>query len=960
MEIESGNQKPVAFVTAYIKIYEDNAAESSRHRNLEWRMELFYSLASTGLKLFLFCSPEFEYLFRNPEFETKYPNVTLVQVLNIEDTWTWKTVGEVAAKNGMEELELPEHRNFVKDNKKYLVLQNAKVEFVKTVTELYPEYDHYSWIDFSIVSILKERANSLEYMRLCYDEFPNFSSKRQRQETPQKRYFFLPGCWHQQWFEPDKDALSKRIHWRFCGGFFIADRDSMLRFTKAFTKELPNYLDQFKVLTWEVNFWAWLEVVHSVLEPEDADRWKPTWFQADHNDSMVRTPLWGIATPLLTYTPHAHLEDLTLGANLSQEDHPKPDTEFLGSCSFTDTQTHGKILNTRIVNYWMYPNGYYRFHSEDRILRTRNLFSLIDANGQPTETYPILEDLGESVTRRHNPKAFSQGLEDVRIWTIPPSETCEKEQIRFIATNVNCSPTGNGRMVIGDLNLYSISETDAWTPKMENAVNVFPPRDSYIEKNWIPILLPDSENKLQEHFIYQWSPFQLGTLVTHSPKENDPYPETQLKIIREMPSSNPFFFGKIRGSSCFVTYPGQKEDSNSKDDSNGKNNDANDGEPKWLGVVHLSEEDAPRRYYHSLVTLDKNGLPLRYTPPFQFCKQGIEFCTGLECIQTQKVGEVGETETETETETSIRFWISRHDRDPAILTVPFDIFTFPFQYNESHPRNGNENGNANIQIQSETHSIKESDMQPTPIHIYVLCFNEELLLPHTVQHYRQYLPHAHITVYDNESTDRSVEIAKELGCAVVSWNSQNIQNEYIQKDMRNNIWKKGPETGWKLMIDMDEWLCVTEDQLREEEEKGVTILRVKGVNVMGTSTCPNLTDVTHEDLESIPKVVDWSQESKNLCFLTPHVKEMNYTHGAHACNPKGARIRFSEKTYYNKHMENLGLPFFIQKFTRRAERNRVMHDHKINLHYTDDIKKITTRYEELMGQAYEVESFERF
>jgi hypothetical protein len=178
--------------------------------------------------------------------------------------------------------------------------------------------------------------------------------------------------------------------------------------------------------------------------------------------------------------------------------------------------------------------------------------------------------------------------------------------------------------------------------------------------------------------------------------------------------------------------------------------------------------------------------------------------------------------------------------------------------------------------------------------------------------------------------------------------------------MRNNIWKKGPEHGWKLMIDMDEWLCVTEDQLREEEEKGVTILRVKGVNIMGTSTCPNLTDLTHEDLESIPKVVDWSQESKNLCFLTPHVKEMNYTHGAHACSPKGARIRLSEKTYYNKHMENLGLPFFIQKFTRRAERNRVMHDHKINLHYTDDIKKITTRYEELMGQAYEVESFERF
>lgn len=949
--MSTSEKKEVAFVTAYLKIYEDDSAENSRHRNLEWRMELFHSLASTGLKLFLFCSPEFEYLFRNPEFESKYPNVTLVQVLNIEDTWTWKTVGEVAKKNGMDDLGLPEKRNFIKDNKKYLVLQNAKVEFVRTVTELYPDYDHYSWIDFSIVSILKERSNSLEYMRLCYGDLPKFSS--QSQSKDKKRYFFLPGCWNQQWFEPDKDALSKRIHWRFCGGFFIADRNSMLRFTKAFTKELPNYLDQFKVLTWEVNFWAWLEVVHSVLEPEDSERWKPTWFQADHNDSMVRSPLWGFVTPLVKYTSQAHLEDLSLGENISDEDKPQNGLEWLGSSAFIDTEKYGKILNTRIVNYWMYPNGYYRFHTEDKILRTRNLVSFLDERGQPKTTFPMHEELGESVTRRHNPTAFSQGLEDIRLWKKIDPQT-QEEQIRFIATNVNYSPTGNGRMVVGDLNIYPSSSsenesTQNWSPKVENAVNVFPPGDSWIEKNWIPILLPNTDSntqnlqelqELREHFIYKWSPFLMGTLKTEPPKESEIYSETKLKIIKEIPSSNPFFFNKIRGSSCFIPYPQSENETEIED--------------KWLGVVHSSEEDLPRSYFHSLITLDKDGNPLRHSPPFEFCSRGIEFCIGFDSFST---------ETENGKETMLRFWISRHDRDPAILTIPFSVIPMPGYYN----RNTNipntllaKPEDIDAETDANTNTESESEQYKTPITIYVLCFNEELLIPHTIQHYRKYLPHAKIVIYDNESTDRSVEIAKEMGCDVVSWNSQNIQNEYIQKDMRNNIWKKGPENGWKLMIDMDEWLCVTEDQLKEEETKGVTILRVKGVNVMGTSTSPDLTDVSYEDLENIQKVVDWSQESKNLCFLTPQVKEMNYTHGAHACNPKGERIIFSEKTYYNKHMENLGLPFFIQKFTRRAERNQIMHAHKINLHYTDDIKKITTRYEELMGQAYEVTSFERF
>lgn len=225
------------------------------------------------------------------------------------------------------------------------------------------------------------------------------------------------------------------------------------------------------------------------------------------------------------------------------------------------------------------------------------------------------------------------------------------------------------------------------------------------------------------------------------------------------------------------------------------------------------------------------------------------------------------------------------------------------------------------------------------INIFILCHNESNLLPHTIKHYRKYLPSCKITIYDNESTDNSVELALSLGCNVISWNSNNIIDDHKYSEIKNNCWKN-ITNGWIIMIDMDEFVCVTEDELLYEKTNGTSVLQIKGLEMIGESNTVDLTDI---DLQEINKYIDKDEESKKLCFLRENVTDMNYGIGAHQCNPIGD-IKYSSKIYYNKHMNNLGLNYIIDKTFKRCERSALMRSQGFAHHYANPPEQIKGFY----------------
>lgn len=217
----------------------------------------FKRIADTGIPIHVFLSPG----LRN-DFQEVIPKLNTIHITEISFTEldTYKIVDSI-------ELNLPSVRSPNKDTRNYMILMNAKAEFLFQSIQLNPfNSKHYAWIDFGIGHIFHDWPNSL----LQLQKIANYELI--------ESFLTFPGCWQTG---RDIENLFNRINWRFCGGFFVGDINSLLDLYDIYMLNLLRILEENKCMTWEVNIWHWFE--HHL-------GWKPTWYAADHNDSIIYIP----------------------------------------------------------------------------------------------------------------------------------------------------------------------------------------------------------------------------------------------------------------------------------------------------------------------------------------------------------------------------------------------------------------------------------------------------------------------------------------------------------------------------------------------------------------------------------------------------------------------------------------------------------------------------------------------
>jgi GT2 family glycosyltransferase len=174
------------------------------------------------------------------------------------------------------------------------------------------------------------------------------------------------------------------------------------------------------------------------------------------------------------------------------------------------------------------------------------------------------------------------------------------------------------------------------------------------------------------------------------------------------------------------------------------------------------------------------------------------------------------------------------------------------------------------------------------IFAYAICYNEERMLPFFMRHYGSFCEK--ITVYDNMSTDRSREIvlAHPAGEVVTYDTCGRLRND-VYLDIKNHAWKKDRAAAdFVVMCDVDEllWHPDVLGYLERCKAGGVTLPRTNGYS-MGHSFFPDAAEDPRQLSEIATRGSFTPGYCKRIVFDPKGVSEINYSTGAHYCDPEG-------------------------------------------------------------------------
>jgi len=240
------------------------------------------------------------------------------------------------------------------------------------------------------------------------------------------------------------------------------------------------------------------------------------------------------------------------------------------SCLIQDNDNgeNGYKMNKRYVNYTINKqNGGYTINSNERQIITINKF--IKMNKQ-------FNVIAEEIFNVHYDNRRYIGVEDIKIFHDKNTDT-----VNFIGTGFHLNDKIG--IVNGDYNYYK--NNDLLPIELTQNFN-----NTDCEKNWVFV---DYNNST--HIIYNWRPLTIC-------KENTTTHCIDIVERKEMPS----FFSLVRGSTCGFKYKSEI----------------------WF-VTHIVSYEQPRHYYHAIIIFDGSMNLLRYSAPFKFEGEPIEYCLSI-------------------------------------------------------------------------------------------------------------------------------------------------------------------------------------------------------------------------------------------------------------------------------------------------------------------------------------------
>lgn len=214
--------------------------------------------------------------------------------------------------------------------------------------------------------------------------------------------------------------------------------------------------------------------------------------------------------------------------------------------------------------------------------------------------------------------------------------------------------------------------------------------------------------------------------------------------------------------------------------------------------------------------------------------------------------------------------------------------------------------------------------------LFMLCYNEELILPFILDYYSQFAER--IFIWDNMSTDSSLDICQRYANVTVEqFNTGGLVKDKVFQDIKNNAWKiaRG-KVRYVGVVDTDEIIYHSEglDVLLDQAfmmNAGI-VKQSKAYTVYSANITQPAEDLT---LSPTNASVLCGPSGGKVSIFSPELREINYKPGAHRLRPKGKNLSEFVGGLWFHYSHVLGAEVMAKKyedrFARRSRQNK-MHD----------------------------------
>ena len=214
------------------------------------------------------------------------------------------------------------------------------------------------------------------------------------------------------------------------------------------------------------------------------------------------------------------------------------------------------------------------------------------------------------------------------------------------------------------------------------------------------------------------------------------------------------------------------------------------------------------------------------------------------------------------------------------------------------------------------------------IEINIVAFNEQIMLPFTLDWYNKLFDKPKIVVYNNYSTDNTKEIALSRGCEVIDFETKGM-NDTIQSQIKSNA-ANNSKAVWSLNIDCDECVLITKEDL---EKTDCNIIKFKGIDIFDNVDSPYKAEF---------KGIYSPGYSKPCLIKTDDFTNITFAAGAHSIDKidckLGNTVKMSVEEFHLLHFKHWSLEYNLNRskfLSNRQSKDNLLKKHSYHFSFPE-------------------------